>query len=29
MDKLLPYVISGNFIKGSINDLGVEIHAKT
>lgn len=29
MDKLLPYILSGNFIKGTINDLGVEIHAKT
>lgn len=28
MNKLLPYIISGDFIKGSINDLGVEINAK-
>jgi predicted nucleotidyltransferase len=28
IDKLLPYIISGDFIKGSIQDLGVEIHAK-
>ena len=24
MNKLLPYIISGNFIKGSIQELGVE-----
>lgn len=29
MDKMLPYIISGDFIKGSVKDLGVEIHAKT
>lgn len=28
MDKLLPYILSGIFIKGSMQDLGVEIHAK-
>lgn len=28
IDKLLPYILSGIFIKGSIQDLGVEIHAK-
>ncbi len=28
IDKLLPYIISGEFIKGSIQDLGVQIHAK-
>jgi len=28
IDKLLPYIISGDFIKGSIQDLGVEVHAK-
>jgi predicted nucleotidyltransferase len=28
MDKILPYIITGNFIKGSIEDLGVEVHAK-
>ena len=28
MDKLLPDIISGDFIKGSIEDLEVEIHAK-
>lgn len=28
MGKLLPYIISGSYIKGSIQDLDVEIHAK-
>jgi|APSaa5957512622_1039677.scaffolds.fasta_scaffold77367_1 predicted nucleotidyltransferase len=28
IDKLLPYIIAGDFIKGSIEDLGVDIHAK-
>lgn len=28
MDKMLPYIITGDFIKGSIADLGVEVHAK-
>jgi len=28
IDKMLPYIVSGNFIKGSIDDLGVEVHAK-
>lgn len=28
MYKMLPYIISGDFIKGSIQDLGVEINAK-
>jgi len=28
MDKLLPYIISGYFIKGSIQDLKVKVHAK-
>ncbi len=28
MDKMLPYIITGDFIKGSIEDLGVEVHAK-
>ncbi len=28
MDKMMPYIVSGNFIKGSIDDLGVEISAK-
>lgn len=28
IDKMLPYIISGSFIKGSIQDLGVEINAK-
>lgn len=27
MGKLLPYILSGNFIKGSIEDLGIEVHA--
>ena len=27
IDKLLPYILSGMFIKGSIQDLGVQIHA--
>ena len=25
--KMLPYIIAGDFIKGSVQDLGVEIHA--
>ena|SRR3989338_3583881 len=29
MEQLLPAIISGDFIKGSLRDLGVEIHAKT
>ena len=28
MDKLLPNIVSGDFIKGSMQDLEVEIHAK-
>lgn len=28
MEGMLPYILSGNFIKGSIQDLGVEVHAK-
>ncbi len=28
IDKMLPYIFEGEFIKGSIQDLGVEIHAK-
>jgi len=28
MDTMLPYILSGNFIKGSMKDIGVEIHAK-
>ena len=28
IDKMLPYIISGDFIKGSIQDLGVKINAK-
>lgn len=28
MEKLLPYIIAGDFIKGSIEELGVEVHAK-
>lgn len=28
MSKLLPYIISGDFIKGSIEDLGVRVYAK-
>jgi len=27
MDKMLPYIISGDFIKGSIEDLGVDVSA--
>ena len=27
MDRLLPYIVSGDFIKGSVQDLGVQIHA--
>jgi predicted nucleotidyltransferase len=29
VDKLLPYIISGDFIKGNIQELGVVVHAKT
>ena len=29
IDKMLPYIVSGDFTKGSIQDLGVELHAKT
>jgi predicted nucleotidyltransferase len=29
MDKMLPYIIFGDFVKGSIEDLGVDINAKT
>ena len=29
MDKLLPYIFSGEFVKGSLQDMGIEIHAKT
>jgi predicted nucleotidyltransferase len=29
IDKLLLRIVSGDFIKGSIQDLGIEIHAKT
>ena len=28
IDKMLPYIISGDFIKGSIEDLGVEVNAR-
>jgi len=28
IDKMLPYIISGDFIKGSIQDLDVDINAK-
>ena len=28
LDTMLPYIIVGDFIKGSIEDLGVEVHAK-
>ncbi len=28
MEKLLPHIISGLFIKGSIDDLGVKVYAK-
>ncbi|MEA2036770.1 MAG: nucleotidyltransferase domain-containing protein [Nanoarchaeota archaeon] len=28
ISKMLPYIISGSFIKGSIQDLGVEVNAK-
>jgi predicted nucleotidyltransferase len=28
INKLLPYIFEGDFIKGSIKDLGVEIYAK-
>lgn len=28
MDKMLPYIIEGDFIKGSIQDLDIDIHAK-
>ena len=27
ISKMLPYIISGSFIKGSIQDLGVDVHA--
>src|SRR3989344_5204482 len=26
MDKLLPYILAGNFVKGSIGELGIEVH---
>lgn len=29
IDKMLPYIIAGDFIKGSLQDLGVEVYAKT
>jgi len=29
MEKMLPYIVSGDFIKGSIQDIGVEVHAKS
>lgn len=29
IDKMFPYILGGNIIKGSIQDLGVVIHAKT
>ena len=28
IDKMIPYIIMGDFIKGSIEDLGVEVHAQ-
>ena len=28
-DKMLPAIIGGDFIKGNVHDLGVDIHAKT
>lgn len=28
-DKMLPAIIGGDFIKGSVNDLGVDVHAET
>ena len=28
IDKMIPYIIAGDFIKGSMEDLGVEVHAK-
>jgi predicted nucleotidyltransferase len=28
MDKMLPYIVEGDFIKGSIQNLGVDIRAK-
>ncbi|MBI2559469.1 nucleotidyltransferase domain-containing protein [Candidatus Woesearchaeota archaeon] len=28
IDKMIPYILMGDFIKGSIEDLGVEIHAQ-
>ena len=28
IDKMLPYIVSGDYIKGSIQDLGVEVYAK-
>ncbi len=27
IDKMLPYILSGDFVKGSMNDLGVDIRA--
>ena len=27
LDKMLPYIIQGDFIKGSMEDLGVEVNA--
>ena len=28
IDRMLPYIIAGDFIKGSIENLGVEVHGK-
>ncbi len=28
IEKMLPYIITGNFLKGSINDLEVDVNAK-
>lgn len=28
IDKMIPYILMGDFIKGSIEDLGVEVHAQ-
>ena len=28
IDKMIPYIVAGDFIKGSIEDLEVEVHAK-
>ena len=28
IDRMIPYIIAGDFIKGSIEDLGVEVRAK-